>query len=96
MYQCPLTVTVMASERALRHVTPQQAPELLVLACGLPRHQQAFLLDGLRRQGHCRFVDTFDELDRAMAEAERCDAVVVAPLLIGRRPVGSLSTKSGR
>ena len=79
MYQCPLTVTVMASERALRHVTPQQAPELLVLACGLPRHQQAFLLDGLRRQGHCRFVDTFDELDRAMAEAERCDAVVVAP-----------------
>lgn len=79
MYQCPLTATVMASERALRHVTAQQSAELRVLACALPRHQQAFLLDGLKRQGHCRFVDTFHELEQAMSDTELWDAVVVAP-----------------
>lgn len=69
----------MESERALHHVTTQPSPELGVLACALPRHLQAFLLDGLRRQGHCRFVDTFDEMERALAETELWDAVVLAP-----------------
>lgn len=79
MYQWPLTAIVMASERALRHVTASPPAELQVLACALPRHQQAFLLDGLKRQAQCRFVDTFEEMDRALAGTGLWDAVVVAP-----------------
>jgi len=49
------------------------------VACGLARHQRAYLLDGLRHSAECQFIDTFDELDRLLPTLTRCDALVLAP-----------------
>jgi AraC-like DNA-binding protein len=68
----------MASERPLR--AEQTRPsELRVLACALPRHQQAYVADGLRLRGACRFVASGEELLRALAGGDGCDVVILGP-----------------
>src|SRR2546423_12220591 len=69
---------VMNRERALRHVTAPDAG-VVVVACGVTRHQRAYVVDGLRRIADCRFVDTFDDLERDLASLTRCDALILAP-----------------
>ena len=71
----------MPSESALRRDTVQvrEAPDALaVVACGLTRHQRAYLLDGLRRRASCQFIESYDDLDAALPSLARCDALVLA------------------
>ena len=68
----------MPGEVALRHVTQRQADALAVVACGLSRHQRAYVSDGLGRRASSRFIDSYEELDRALATLARCDAFVLA------------------
>ncbi|MGH7636079.1 MAG: helix-turn-helix domain-containing protein [Gemmatimonadaceae bacterium] len=55
------------------------APELRVVACALARQQQAYVADGLRHRGTCRFVATGDDLMRELARADACEVVVLGP-----------------
>lgn len=51
-----------------------------MLACALgPRHR-AYVLDGLKRQADCLFLESFDELDEVLRGQSQCDAVILAPI----------------
>jgi len=69
----------MSSEPALRHVTAARTADVVVVACGLARHQRSYVIDGLRLYADCRFIDSFDDLDRALPALTRCDALILAP-----------------
>jgi AraC-like DNA-binding protein len=69
----------MRGDSALRYVSLTEAQrDSLIVACALNRQQQAFVRDGLRRSA-CRFVDTFGELERLLAESLQCDTLILAP-----------------
>ena len=50
-----------------------------VVACGLTRHQRAYVVDGLRHRASCRRVDTLAELEELLRRGCDLDALVVAP-----------------
>jgi AraC-like DNA-binding protein len=79
MCRHPLTIPVMPGEHALQVAQPRGMPELRVIACALPRHQQAYVTDGLRRRGACRFVESGDALMGELARGDACDAVIMGP-----------------
>ena len=69
----------MPGERPLQVAQePARAPEVRVVACALPRHQQAYVADGLRHRGTFRFLATGDDLLREL-ERDACDVVIVGP-----------------
>lgn len=66
-----------ASERPVR--VAQTGAELRVVACGLARHQQAYVTDALGRRGICRFVGAGDDLLGELARGGEWDAVIIGP-----------------
>ena len=69
----------MAGEHLLQAVQARSAPELRVLACALSRQQQAYVADGLRHRGACRFVATGEDLLRELTQGDACDVVIIGP-----------------
>lgn len=70
----------MRGEAALRHGEHEPlVHSTAVVACGLDRHQRAYVLDGLRRRAECLFVDTFDALDELLRSAIAIDALILTP-----------------
>ncbi len=79
---CPETAgtIVMLGEATLRQGEPEPFVfQTAVVACGLDRHQRAYVLDGLRQRAECLFVDTFDALDELLRSAIPIDALILTP-----------------
>lgn len=64
---------------AARAAHARAGPDLRVVACALARQQQAYVADGLRHRGTCRFVAAADDLLRELGRGDGCDVVVVGP-----------------
>ena len=69
---------VMRGELALRHVTRSDPDAIALVACGLVRHQQAYVVDGFRQRASTRFIETYEQLERELPALQRCDAFVLA------------------
>jgi AraC-like DNA-binding protein len=69
---------VMGRETALRQVTVPAPDAIAVVACGLSRHQRAYVLDGIGRRAAIEFSDSFESLGSTLGTLPRCDVFVLA------------------